>query len=438
MQAQRKIMDNQMKKLKLVYDATCIRNGIWKNGHRGGVFIVALNLLKEFLKRKDIDLLLYCDPLAYHELKYTLDKEISDYKFTIKTDKAVSWYGKLRMMKREFKKEQKNFQKTLVHILLLILYPFMKLISLVSHKDSFEKYDAFLSPIFFINEKISTKNKYIVLHDIIPLSFSEYCSHVNDWQWFCDLCKSLNSRDSYFAVSEHTKIDFLNNFSQIDPNKIKTILLGYDKRFKPNKGLVVSIKTKYGIPQDKKYIFSLCSLAPHKNLIRAIKTFVEFLKKNNIDDLIFVMGGGNWPKFFKKLENEIDNLRDYSSKIIHIGYVDDDDLSTLYSSAEWFVYTSAYEGFGLPPLEAMACGCPVIVSNNSSLPEVVGEAGIQIDWNIDDQHIQAYEQYYFNPKLREENSKKGLERAKQFSWEKCADLMIETMKEALLLYFILM
>lgn len=435
MQAQRKIMDNQMKKLKLVYDATWIRNGAWQNGSRAGIFFVAINLLKEFIKRKDIDLLLYCDPLAYHELKYTLDKEISDYKFTIKTDKAVSWYGKLRMMKRKFKKEQKNVQKTLVHILLLILYPFMKLISLISHKDSFERYDAFLSPAFRIPKEISCKNKFVILHDLIPLLYPEFSP--DTWDWAFKLYDTINSNDNYFTVSEYTKNDCLKTFPQIDPDKIKVVLLACDKKFKQQTEKISAIKKKYNIPQNKKYVFSLCTLDPRKNLLRSTRTFVEFLKKNNIDDLLFVMGGGNWPKFFKKLENEIDNLRDYSSKIIHIGYVDDDDLSTLYSSAEWFVYTSAYEGFGLPPLEAMACGCPVIVSNNSSLPEVVGEAGIQIDWNNDDQHIQAYEQYYFNPKLREENSKKGLERAKQFSWEKCTDLMIETMKEALILYFML-
>ena len=87
-----------------------------------------------------------------------------------------------------------------------------------------------------------------------------------------------------------------------------------------------------------------------------------------------------------------------------------------------------YEGFGLPPLEAISCGCPVIVSNNSSLPEVVGEAGIMIDYDSDEQHIKAYESYYFNENLRKENSQKGLERAKLFSWEKCVDAMVDFIK----------
>ena len=100
----------------------------------------------------------------------------------------------------------------------------------------------------------------------------------------------------------------------------------------------------------------------------------------------------------------------------------------MYSGAEWFTYTSQYEGFGLPPLEAMSCGCPVITSNNSSLPEVVGDAGIMIDWDSDEQHIEAYEKYYFNRELRAEFAQKGLERAKQFSWEKCVDVMVTIFK----------
>ena len=141
-----------------------------------------------------------------------------------------------------------------------------------------------------------------------------------------------------------------------------------------------------------------------------------------------MLGGGHWKSFIDSLAGIIGGFGDYKDKIIKIGYVDDEDLPALYSGAEWFTYTSMYEGFGLPPLEAMSCGCPVIVSNNSSLPEVVGDAGILIDWDSDQQHIEAYEKYYFNPQLRKMNREKGLARAKEFSWAKCVNTMVETMK----------
>ena len=82
------------------------------------------------------------------------------------------------------------------------------------------------------------------------------------------------------------------------------------------------------------------------------------------------------------------------------------------------MFTSQYEGFGLPPLEAMRCGCPVIASNNSSIPEVVGDAGLLIDWDSDEQHIDAFEKYYFDENLRNERRNKGMNRAGLFSWER--------------------
>jgi len=84
-----------------------------------------------------------------------------------------------------------------------------------------------------------------------------------------------------------------------------------------------------------------------------------------------------------------------------------------------------YEGFGLPPLEAMSSGCPVITSNNSSLPEVVGDAGIKVQYDNDEEHIAAYERYYYDSDFRQNNARKGLERARLFSWQKCADTIVD-------------
>ena len=172
-------------------------------------------------------------------------------------------------------------------------------------------------------------------------------------------------------------------------------------------------------------MFSLCSLEPRKNLIRSVRTFIEFIKKNNIDDMVFILGGGHWDQFIGKLESEIKDLGKYKDKIIRAGYIDDEDLAPLYSGAMFFVYTSQYEGFGLPPLEAMACGTPVITSNNSSLPEVVGDSALTIDWDSDEQHIAAYEKYYFDEDFRQKMAQLGQKHAKQFSWEKTVQIMIK-------------
>ena len=184
------------------------------------------------------------------------------------------------------------------------------------------------------------------------------------------------------------------------------------------------VRQKYGIPLNGKYVFSLCNIEERKNLIREIKTFADFINKNHIDDMYFVLGGAKVQSFIEIFEKSIDSLDFVKNRIIRAGYIDDEDLAPLYSGAEWFVYTSQYEGFGLPPLEAMACGCPVITSNSSSLPEVVGDAGIMIDWDSDEQHIQAYEKYYFDKKLRAKMSKKGLERSKPKKKKKTVDVIV--------------
>ena len=237
-----------------------------------------------------------------------------------------------------------------------------------------------------------------------------------------------NNTDKYFAISEHTKKDFLKLIPSLKQEQVIVTPLACSENFHPcTKEQTIAALKKYNLPTDKKYVFSLCSLEPRKNLIRAVKTFVDFIKKNKIDDMVFIMGGGQWLSFIEKLETEIKDLGKYRDKILKAGYIDDEDLAPLYSGAEFFVYTSQYEGFGLPPLEAMSCGTPVITSNNSSLPEVVGDAGIMIDFDDDKQHVAAYEKYYFDEKYRNKMAKAGLKRSKEFSWEKTVDLMLKEM-----------
>ena len=421
------------KKIKLVYDATIIANGITKNSSRSGIFFTALNILKEFYENDNIDLYLFCDMGKVKDLEQVLKSEIRNQKFKFALPFESIIYFKLKMKKCKLKKEGKKFQKTLLQLIIIpfsIFNRLLKIIYLPLNVFYFKKFDAFLSPIIKIPKYIHCK-KYNILYDLIPLVLPEY--HEDTFEkgnWLYDLCESLNSKDCYFAISDATKNDFLKYYPKINPNNIKTTLLACDKKFKPiNIDIITKIKQKYNIPQDKKYVFSLCTLEPRKNLIRAVKTFIQFIQKNNIDNMYFVLGGGHWDSFINKIEQEIENLGDYKNKIIKAGYVDDEDLPALYSGAEWFVYTSMYEGFGLPPLEAMSCGCPVITSNNSSIPEVVGDAGIMIDWDSDEQHIQAYEQYYFNKELRLANRQKGLDRAKQFSWKKCAGQIVKVISK---------
>lgn len=414
------------KKIKLVFDVSILANGANKNATRSGIFFTVHNIFKVLLNKTDIDLQLYVNGVNNDDLMFYLNENFPNVTFKfINKNLARGIYKKLKHQKDIYKQENKLLKKVLMQILLCILSPISKLLNKLENISIVKKInecDAYLSLMFKKPKGVKIKS-YNMLYDLVPLLLPAHHNQTfAKGDWLYGLCESLNKNDYYFAISEATKNDFLKYYPIIDKNKIQTTYLACNESFKQESNdKIILAKEKYNIPLDKKYVFSLCTLEPRKNLIRTVKTFVEFIKKNDINDLVFVLGGGHWEMFIKKLEQEITNLKDFSGKIIKIGYVDDEDLAALYSGAEWFTYTSRYEGFGLPPLEAMSCGCPVITSNNTSLPEVVGDAGILIDWDSDEQHINAYEKYYFDKNLREENSKKGLERVKQFSWEKCTN-----------------
>jgi glycosyltransferase involved in cell wall biosynthesis len=141
-----------------------------------------------------------------------------------------------------------------------------------------------------------------------------------------------------------------------------------------------------------------------------------------------LVGTKGWD--FDRIFREIERDSDIQARIVVTGFVPDEDLAALYTSSIGFVYTSLYEGFGLPPLEAMQCGVPVITSNNSSLPEVVGDAGMMVDAKDEDALCQSMLRVYQSESLREQMSKKSLEQAAKFSWEKCVQQTIEGYKIA--------
>ena len=415
--------------LSLIYDATLIANV--RGGKRTGTFFVADALLKEFLRRDDISLKIYCRSGDEKQARINLAPYLRKKNCEIIFVKRHFFGVQFRLFVKAVLRVLPKFLTTFLYSSAQKILALKQKAVVPNKKESLEKTEncVFFSPFFAPPKEYLHLAKFLVIYDAIPLIFDEYRNNPGNY-WFLELARKLDESYTCFAISAYTKADFLKHLPHLKPENIIVTPLACDERFKPaNADEIAKARKKYNIPENKKYIFSLCTLEPRKNLIRAVKCFANFISKNNIDDLVFVLGGAHWDAFIEKLENEIGSLdENIKSKILKIGYVDDSDQAALYSGALFFVYTSAYEGFGLPPLEAMSCGTPVITSNNSSLPEVVGQAAIMIDYDNDEAHIKAYESYYYNENLRQENSKKGLERAKLFSWEKCADIMITEMK----------
>ena len=409
-----------MKKKTLLFDATNIVENLKKSSARSGIYFTSYNILKCIIKSEQFDVYVYSSRVYNDKIKKFLFDNFGDDVKIILGNRYAFLIEKLSELDKKLHEKNHNILKLLLNIFV------RKPIKFLGKMSKFPKFDIVFSPCEAISNKIHAKSKYIILYDTIPLLFSEYYPTLKTY-WFSVLVRYIKTKPNckYFSISQSCKNDFV-RILDMNPDDITVIPLAAGDNFyheKDNKK-IKKVLEKYNIPTNKKYVFSLCTLEPRKNLIRSVKTFIEFIKKNKINDMVFVLGGAHWDEFIGKLEKEIKDLGKYKDKIIRAGYIEDEDLASLYSGATFFVYTSQYEGFGLPPLEAMKCGCPVITSNNSSLPEVVGNAGIMIDYDSDEQHIAAYEKYYTDEKYRKEMAKKGLVRSKMFSWEKTVDIII--------------
>lgn len=261
--------------------------------------------------------------------------------------------------------------------------------------------------------------KIITVHDIIPVLFPDTFDFPISLLHRYFLPKTLENAEKIITVSNCTKEDILSYYN-VSPEKIKVIHNAVNERFKPQESQEIGkVRNRYGL--NFPFILYVGTLEPRKNIPIILKALHE-IRIKNLDYKLVIAGKKGWK--YKEIFDTIDALNLHND-VVFTGYVLDEDLPALYSAADLFVYPSLYEGFGLPPLEAMACGTPVITSNTSSLPEVVGGAGITVDpYDVDILADSIY-RVLSDQKLKERMVEKGLDRAKEFSWKRCA---IETLK----------
>ena len=263
--------------------------------------------------------------------------------------------------------------------------------------------------------------RMLTIYDIIPLIHPEYFAD-GFADEFRPIVESFSPRDDFlFTISECTKKDICSYFA-MDPERVfVTPLAASPELYYPewDKELIREVKQKFHIPEGR-YFLTLATVEKRKNLKMSMDCFREILEEPGCEDLSFVLVGTRGWKV-EELLKEIDNDPLLQNRVIFTGFIPDRYLSAIYSGAEAFLYPSLYEGFGLPPLEAMQCGLPVIVSNSSSLPEVVGDAGILVDPQDKDQICQAMLLLLEEREVRTDYARKGLARAREFSWRRCAD-----------------
>lgn len=229
--------------------------------------------------------------------------------------------------------------------------------------------------------------------------------------------------DAIVAVSKLVKSDII-NYIGIYKDKIKTIYEAANKIFRPlrDQDTLIAIKEKYNLPD--RFILYVGGIFPSKNFGGLVKAFYNLKKKGSYK--LVVVGSKRW-KFEKdfKLINELD----LNDDIHFTGRIPQIDLPAFYNLAEIFVFPSLYEGFGIPVLEAMACGCPVIASKTGALPEIAGDAAAFIDPYDIKEMSDTMNKVLTNENFRQELIEKGYKQVKNFSWDKCATEIIEVFRE---------
>ena len=226
------------------------------------------------------------------------------------------------------------------------------------------------------------------------------------------------------TVSEFSRQDILKTYG-LPPDKVTVTHNGCEAHFTPQPASeheTEAIKQKFGIARD--YLLAVGSLQPRKNLVRLLRAYAQLREQQPSFQLQLVLVGRQlW--LYQEILREI-RQQNFAADVIVTGYANDEDLPALYRSAVALVYPSLFEGFGLPPLEAMACGTPVITSNSSSLPEVVGDAALLVNPYEESELAQAMWRITNNTALRSQLSQAGRQQAKRFTWSAAAEKTLRT------------
>lgn len=275
-----------------------------------------------------------------------------------------------------------------------------------------------------ISEYISCK-KIVTIHDLIPYVMPETVGKGYLAKFLKELPRVVELSDGIITVSEWSKKDIL-KFFPIEENKVYVTPLAADKKYKPlnREKCKYELKNKYNI--TKPFILYIGGFSPRKNVKALLIAFSQVFNRLNQEyELVIVGANKDDGSYLSKMSSSLD----VSSNIIFTGFAPEEDLPILYNGCDIFVYPSLYEGFGLPPLEAMNCGTPVITSNISSIPEVVGDGGILIDPFNTASLIDALEMVLNDDNKKKELSEKGLIRASSYSWKKTAEETIKVYKK---------
>lgn len=283
--------------------------------------------------------------------------------------------------------------------------------------NKYSKDHIFHSPSFSASPFIKNKS-VITIHDLNHLKLPQYYSKFHKYYYKFIVRPFSLKCEKILTVSNFSKMEIV-EWLKCSPNNVVVTYNGIDKKFKKidNVKELEHIKNKYSLPD--KFILYVGNLKPHKD----VKTLIKSIEGLNLN---LVISGKSNELIDRTIE--VSDLKEY---VKFIGYIDDNDLPKIYNLADLFVFPSLYEGFGLPPLEAMASGCPTIVSSAACLQEVVGDNKFVFKMEDYEELSKKINEVMDNEKYRNDLIDIGINRAKLYSWDKCYNETLEVYKNIL-------
>jgi glycosyltransferase involved in cell wall biosynthesis len=280
-----------------------------------------------------------------------------------------------------------------------------------------ERPDVFHAPHYVLPPAITCRS-VVTIHDCIHLMFPQYLPNKAAYAYArASMWAAVKRSNCILTVSEASKRDIL-HFFNVAPEKIVVAYNAIDDHFwlTPPEAEVSRTRERYQL--DHQFVLYVGNIKPHKNLVRLIEAFDE-LRRTGFEDLKLLIIGDEISKL-PSLRRSVHGHK-LHKHVRFLGYVSDDTLRALYRLASVFVFPSLYEGFGLPPLEAMASGTPVVTSNQSSLPEVTGDAAVLVDPYDVASIVDGIRRVLTDPVLAADLRRRGPERAREFSWARSVE-----------------
>ena len=287
-----------------------------------------------------------------------------------------------------------------------------------------ERPDVYHAPHYVLPFAVGCRS-VVTIHDCIHLMFPQYLPNRAAYAYArASMWAAARRSDRILTVSEASKRDILDLFN-VRPDKVVVVYNAIDEHFSstPSEEHVARVRERYQL--DHKFVLYVGNIKPHKNLVRLIEAFSELRRTH--DDLKLLIIGDEISRL-PALRRAVHRHK-LHKHVRFLGYLKDDTLTVLYRLASVFVFPSLYEGFGLPPLEAMASGTPVVTSNVSSLPEVTGDAAVLVDPYDVEAIGDGIRRVLDDPRFAEDLRRKGLERAREFSWERSVEKTQQVYRE---------